>query len=129
MGQLQESNRVTCLVDDACFEAPTGYSKLGTKIDALCHRTLYFYYSKGEYTISGADVRTQFNIEEENDLLQFAIQQSLLDAGSERDEVSTQGDCSSRSLKKNCYYENCVIFGGGYMGGVEGGKAIATNYT
>lgn len=36
----------------------------------------------------GAEVRTQFSIEEEDDLLQFAIQQSLLEAGSERDEVS-----------------------------------------
>lgn len=37
----------------------------------------------------GAEVRTQFSIEEEDDLLQFAIQQSLLEAGSERDEVSS----------------------------------------
>lgn len=35
----------------------------------------------------GAEVRTQFSVEEEDDLLQFAIQQSLLEAGSERDEV------------------------------------------
>lgn len=63
VGHLQETNRMTCLVDDICFEAPTGYIKLG------------------------AEVRTQFSIEEEDDLLQFAIQQSLLEAGSERDEV------------------------------------------
>lgn len=63
VGHLQETNRVTCLVDDICFEAPSGYVKLG------------------------AEVRTQFSIEEEDDLLQFAIQQSLLEAGSERDEV------------------------------------------
>ncbi|XP_015586307.1 ankyrin repeat domain-containing protein 13D isoform X2 [Cephus cinctus] len=63
VGRLQESNRMTCLVDDVCFEAPTGYVKLG------------------------AEVRRQFSIEEEDDLLQFAIQQSLLEAGSERDEV------------------------------------------
>ncbi|XP_033329830.1 ankyrin repeat domain-containing protein 13D isoform X1 [Megalopta genalis] len=63
VGHLQETNTMTCLVDDTCFEAPTGYVKLG------------------------AEVRTQFSIEEEDDLLQFAIQQSLLEAGSERDEV------------------------------------------
>lgn len=63
VGHLQETNRITCLVDDICFEAPNGYTKLG------------------------AEVRTQFSIEEEDDLLQFAIQQSLLEAGSERDEV------------------------------------------
>lgn len=61
--QLIETNRITCLVDEICFEAPSGYVKLG------------------------AEVRTQFSIEEEDDLLQFAIQQSLLEAGSERDEV------------------------------------------
>ncbi|EFN81198.1 Ankyrin repeat domain-containing protein 13B [Harpegnathos saltator] len=63
VGHLQETNRITCLVDDICFEVPSGYVKLG------------------------AEVRTQFSIEEEDDLLQFAIQQSLLEAGSERDEV------------------------------------------
>lgn len=63
VGHLQETNRITCLVDDICFEIPSGYAKLG------------------------AEVRTQFSIEEEDDLLQFAIQQSLLEAGSERDEV------------------------------------------
>lgn len=36
---------------------------------------------------TGAEVRTQFSVEEEDDLLQFAIQQSLIEAGSERDEV------------------------------------------
>ncbi|XP_011493878.1 PREDICTED: ankyrin repeat domain-containing protein 13D [Ceratosolen solmsi marchali] len=61
--RVEEANRLTCLVDDMCFEIPTGYKKLG------------------------AEVRTQFSIEQEDDLLQFAIQQSLLDAGSERDEV------------------------------------------
>ncbi|XP_076287516.1 ankyrin repeat domain-containing protein 13D isoform X2 [Lasioglossum baleicum] len=63
VGHLQETNTMTCLVDDSCFEAPMGYVNLG------------------------AEVRTQFSIEEEDDLLQFAIQQSLLEAGSERDEV------------------------------------------
>ncbi|XP_031780914.1 ankyrin repeat domain-containing protein 13D isoform X1 [Nasonia vitripennis] len=63
VGRLEEANRLTCLLDDVCFEAPLGYTKLG------------------------AEVRTQFSIEEEDDLLQFAIQQSLIDVGSERDEV------------------------------------------
>jgi len=29
VGHLQETNRVTCLVDDICFETPSGYVKLG----------------------------------------------------------------------------------------------------
>ncbi|XP_043282604.1 ankyrin repeat domain-containing protein 13D isoform X2 [Venturia canescens] len=61
--RIQESHRITCIVDDVCFEAPNGYIKLG------------------------AEDRSQFSIEAEDDLLQFAIQQSLLEAGSEKDEV------------------------------------------
>lgn len=29
VGHLQETNRMTCLIDDSCFEAPMGYVKLG----------------------------------------------------------------------------------------------------
>ncbi|XP_076183209.1 ankyrin repeat domain-containing protein 13D isoform X2 [Ptiloglossa arizonensis] len=63
VGHLLETNRITCLIDDTCFEAPMGYVKLD------------------------AEVQTQFSIDEEDDLLQFAIQQSVLEAGSECDEV------------------------------------------
>lgn len=61
--KIDQGSRTICVVDDVCFEAPPGYAKLGA-LD-----------------------RTQFSIEEEDDLLQFAIQQSLLEAGSEKDEV------------------------------------------
>lgn len=43
----------------------------------------------------GADSRRQFSMEEEDDLLQFAIQQSLMEAGTEREEVN---------LEKRKYY-------------------------
>lgn len=29
VGHLQETNHITCLVDDICFETPSGYAKLG----------------------------------------------------------------------------------------------------
>ncbi|KAF7989260.1 hypothetical protein HCN44_010842 [Aphidius gifuensis] len=61
--KIQDGSKFNCIVDDICFEAPPGYMKLGA-LD-----------------------RTQFSMEEEDDLLQFAIQQSLLEAGSEKDEV------------------------------------------
>lgn len=48
-------------MDPALFEVPRGYSVVGTHQDALR--------------------------EDEDDLLQFAIQQSLLEAGSEYDQV------------------------------------------
>lgn len=93
VGHLEETNRMTCLVDDICFEAPVGYVKLG-KFNIYINQILkedieYAFYLRLYYVIiylAGAEVRTQF-MEEEDDLLQFAIQQSLLEVGSERDEV------------------------------------------
>lgn len=29
VGRLEEGSRLTCLVDDVCFEAPLGYTVLG----------------------------------------------------------------------------------------------------
>lgn len=60
-------------------------------LNVLIHLTKLFYcYNINIIVIiylAGAEVRTQFSMEEEDDLLQFAIQQSLLEVGSERDEV------------------------------------------
>nr|CAD7425447.1 unnamed protein product [Timema monikensis] len=61
--RVGEDERMSCVLEDACFVPPPSYTKLG------------------------AEVRRQFSIEEEDELLQFAIQQSLIEAGSERDEV------------------------------------------
>ncbi|KDR18063.1 ankyrin repeat domain-containing protein 13D isoform X1 [Zootermopsis nevadensis] len=61
--RITEEDRISCIVDDSCFVPPASYSKLG------------------------AEVRRQFSVEEEDELLQFAIQQSLIEAGSEKDEV------------------------------------------
>lgn len=63
--RIQEESRLTCVVDDSCFNIPMGYSRLGAD-----------------------DARRQFSVEEEDDLLQFAIQQSLIEAGTEREEVT-----------------------------------------
>lgn len=66
---IQEEDRLSCVVDDICFVTP------------------------GDYTIYGmggasASARHQFSMDEEDELLQYAIQQSLLDVGSERDQVN-----------------------------------------
>lgn len=50
----------------------------------LSNRYLVFYLL---FNSVGADNRRQFSMEEEDDLLQFAIQQSLIDAGTEKEEV------------------------------------------
>lgn len=69
----------------------------------------------------GAEVRTQFSIEEEDDLLQFAIQQSLLEAGSERDEVRS---CLYDFLSVIFLINKWLLCKGRYMGGIESAKAI-----
>lgn len=57
------ADRLTCIIDDTCFDIPP------------------------DYTIKGADHRRQMTFEDEDDLLQFAIQQSLLETGSESEQV------------------------------------------
>ncbi|KAF2882069.1 hypothetical protein ILUMI_24117 [Ignelater luminosus] len=64
VSRIQEEDRITCILDEVIFQSPPGYVQL---VDA--------------------DIRRQYSMEEEDDLLQFAIQQSLVDAGTEKEEV------------------------------------------
>lgn len=57
------TDRLTCIIDDSCFDIPA------------------------DYTNKGADHRRQMTFEDEDDLLQFAIQQSLIETGSESEQV------------------------------------------
>ncbi|KAJ8923292.1 hypothetical protein NQ315_001850 [Exocentrus adspersus] len=65
VAKIQEEDRLTCILEEHIFKCPAGYSQIG----------------------NGVDGRRQFSMEEEDDLLQFAIQQSLIDAGTEKEEV------------------------------------------
>ena len=67
VNRIQEDDRLTCILDECIFQCPSGYSQIGNV---------------------AADGRRQFNMEEENDLLQFAIQQSLVNVGTEKEEVN-----------------------------------------
>lgn len=60
---VEEEGRISCVIDDSCFEPPPSYTMLG------------------------AEMRRQLSLEEDDDMLQFAIQQSLVEAGSEEDQV------------------------------------------
>lgn len=60
-------------------------------------------------------------MEEEDDLLQFAIQQSLIDAGTEREEV-THADLL---LEINFEIDFCL---GGYLGGVKSSTAFEARH-
>jgi ankyrin repeat domain-containing protein 13 len=64
VARVGEGDDLSCVLDESCFEMPPGYVK------------------------QGSDLRRQFTMEDEDELLQFAIQQSLIDSGTEGDEVS-----------------------------------------
>lgn len=63
--QIREDNdeRLACVIDDSCFDIPSHYIN------------------------RGADYRRQMTFDDEDDLLQYAIQQSLMETGSEMDQV------------------------------------------
>ena len=61
---ISEDTRLSCVVDDRCFQIGRGYK------DA-----------------AGADDRDRMQCDDD-DLLQYAIQQSLMDAGTHDDQVS-----------------------------------------
>lgn len=111
VGKVQEEDRVTCILDEAIFQIPAGYTQIGNgKVQAPFYFSFIYLRSfvillLHNFTIGtfvsrelqnnmksifavGADVRRQYSMEEEDDLLQFAIQQSLIEAGTEREEVS-----------------------------------------
>ncbi|KAG1674640.1 Ankyrin repeat domain-containing protein 13D [Nymphon striatum] len=60
----ENESAVACFVDDSCFEIPDGYMRIG------------------------ADDRRQFSVEEDDELLQFAIQQSLMETEHDDDQVT-----------------------------------------
>ncbi|KAK9729419.1 Ankyrin repeats (3 copies) [Popillia japonica] len=62
--RIEEEDRLSCILDDSIFQCPAGYAQL-----------------------VASESRRQFSMEEEDELLQFAIQQSLIEAGTEKEEV------------------------------------------
>ncbi|XP_014276141.1 ankyrin repeat domain-containing protein 13D isoform X2 [Halyomorpha halys] len=61
---IDDGNKLSCVVDDSCFQPPASYAFMG------------------------ADSRRQVNnLEEDDDMLQYAIQQSLLQSGQDDDQV------------------------------------------
>lgn len=58
-----DTQRLSCIIDDCCFDIPTNYAN------------------------KSHDYRRQLTFEDEDDLLQYALQQSLLESGTESDQV------------------------------------------
>ncbi|XP_031622271.1 ankyrin repeat domain-containing protein 13D isoform X2 [Contarinia nasturtii] len=59
----EDSQRLSCVIDDCCFDIPP------------------------HYTNKSNDYRRQLPFEDEDDLLQYALNQSLLEAGTESEQV------------------------------------------
>lgn len=59
----EDDNRLSCVIDDMCFDIPS------------------------HYTNKSNEYRRQLTFEDEDDLLQYALQQSLLEAGTESEQV------------------------------------------
>ncbi|XP_076346141.1 ankyrin repeat domain-containing protein 13D-like isoform X9 [Tachypleus tridentatus] len=61
---IVDDNIRACVVDESCFDAPAAYTRIGS------------------------DEVRQLSIDEDDELLQLAIQHSLIEAGSEEDQVT-----------------------------------------
>ncbi|XP_058461154.1 ankyrin repeat domain-containing protein 13B isoform X2 [Malaya genurostris] len=76
----ESDDRTTCIIDDCCFDVPS------------------------EYVRRGNEFRRQITFEDEDELMQFAIQQSLIESGSENDEVDIwEALRAQRPLTPNIY--------------------------
>lgn len=83
VSSLQESDdRTSCVIDDCCFDVPS------------------------EYVRRGHDFRRQITFEDEDELMQFAIQQSLIEQGSENDEVDIWEALKAQRPLTPSFYED-----------------------
>lgn len=62
---ISEEDRLSCIIEESIFEAPSGYTTIG--------------HSDQQHL--------QMSLDEDDALLQYAIQQSLVEAGTEQDQV------------------------------------------
>ncbi|KAG8176512.1 hypothetical protein JTE90_021805 [Oedothorax gibbosus] len=61
---VKDDSAVACILEESCFDVPAGYVRLGS------------------------ESLRPLSIDEDDELLQYAIQQSLMEAGSEEDQVT-----------------------------------------
>jgi hypothetical protein len=78
----ESEDRMTCIIDDSIFDVPQSYARRG-----------------GEF-------RRQATFEDEDELIQFAIQQSLIENGSENEEVDIWEVLKSHRPVTPSYYED-----------------------
>ncbi|XP_053683510.1 ankyrin repeat domain-containing protein 13D [Sabethes cyaneus] len=106
VSHIKESDdRTTCIIDDCCFDVPA------------------------EYVRRGSDYRRQITFEDEDELMQFAIQQSLIESGSENDEVDIwEALKAQRPLTPNFYEDEQLqrALQESLITGFQSGNAAAT---
>ncbi|XP_073985484.1 ankyrin repeat domain-containing protein 13D isoform X3 [Rhodnius prolixus] len=96
--RIEENGKTHCIVNDSCFIPPASY------------------------TLLGCETRRQVSLEEEDDMLQYAIQQSLLQTGQDEDQVQrpntptylTDDDDEEKQLQRAI---EASLIGGGVSGG------------
>ncbi|XP_073985483.1 ankyrin repeat domain-containing protein 13D isoform X2 [Rhodnius prolixus] len=100
--RIEENGKTHCIVNDSCFIPPASY------------------------TLLGCETRRQVSLEEEDDMLQYAIQQSLLQTGQDEDQVDrwvqrpntptylTDDDDEEKQLQRAI---EASLIGGGVSGG------------
>lgn len=103
---------VTCSIDNGCFEAPSGYARLG------------------------ANKLRPFSVNDEDDeLLQYAIEQSFVDAGGEEDQVTVWEALTANQAAvgpeleedhalQRAIQESLASYQMSAAGGLDGGAAV-----
>lgn len=87
---MENNGKIFCVVEDSVFFPPRSYVVLG--------KIKFFYTIKillilfivliKLLFIKGAEQRRQIGVDNDEELLQFAVRQSLLETGAEEDQVS-----------------------------------------
>jgi len=76
-----------CVVEDSVFFPPRSYVVLG-KVQFLIQFKWYTFVLIKLLFVKGAEQRRQIGMDNDEELLQFAVRQSLLETGAEEDQVS-----------------------------------------
>jgi len=87
---LENNGKIFCVVEDSVFFPPRSYVVLGKiKIFYTIKILLILFIVLIKLLfIKGAEQRRQIGVDNDEELLQFAVRQSLLETGAEEDQVS-----------------------------------------
>jgi len=84
---LENNGKIFCVVEDSVFFPPRSYVVLG-KIQFLIQFKWCTFVIIKLLFAKGAEQRRQIGMDNDEELLQFAVRQSLLETGAEEDQVS-----------------------------------------